>query len=143
MLAGLISLTYLSVVKPKPTPIAEIEKRGEEIIEEKKEELEIKEGEKIEKPVVEEAAETHVEEVSEEVKLEERIMEPSMVEHEPELDILEEIVKELEEEKIEEKKIEEEAPVTEKELLKKCKHCGEMIPSDSFYCPLCGGRQEE
>ena len=71
------------------------------------------------------------------------IRDRSRVEREPELDILEEIVKEIEGEKIEEKKIEEEAPIIEKESLKKCKHCGGMIPSDSVYCPLCGGRQEE
>ncbi|MEM4527224.1 MAG: zinc ribbon domain-containing protein [Nitrososphaerota archaeon] len=57
----------------------------------------------------------------------------------PELEeMLKEIMKE-EEEVVKEEKAE---PV-EKIPLKKCKNCGEYIPEDSIYCPLCGKYQGE
>lgn len=53
---------------------------------------------------------------------------------EPELEFLKELVEA--EEKAERVELER-APVEELQL-KKCIHCGETIPGDSIYCPVCG-----
>ncbi|MCL7390787.1 MAG: zinc ribbon domain-containing protein [Thaumarchaeota archaeon] len=144
-LAAIISLAYLSMVKPKPQPIIELKERREEMIEERKEELVVEEKQFVEEPVKEGAP---VEAIREEAEAEVKPMEIPTVTPEPELDIIKELVKEIEEEtKTKEEAVLEEAPVTREvtveELLKKCKHCGEMIPYDSIYCPLCGEYQGE
>jgi len=144
-IASVISLAYLSIVKPKPPTTGETEEPRKEIIEERKEELVSEEKEVIEEIVREEAV---GEAIEEEVGVEVKPTEVPKVVHEPELDIIKELVEEIEQEtKIKKEADLEEAPVTEEgareELLKKCKHCGEMIPYDSFYCPLCGEYQGE
>lgn len=138
-LAALISLAYLSVVKLKHMPVGEIEEDRQKL-EGEGGKLETGEKEITEKQVVEGAEGGRAERMGEEVGAEGKVMEPSIPEHEPELNIIEEIVKEIEEEK----EVGIMGPqITGEQILKKCKHCGEMIPPDSIYCPLCGGYQEE
>ncbi len=144
-LAAIISLAYLSIVKPKPQPIMEVEERREEMREERKEELVFEEKEMVEEPVKEGGL---VEAIRGEAKAEVKPTEVPTVAPEPELDIIKELVKEIEEEtRSKEEAVLEEAPITREvaveELLKKCRHCGEMIPYDSIYCPLCGEYQGE
>ncbi|MEM3620580.1 MAG: hypothetical protein QXO45_05515 [Nitrososphaerota archaeon] len=136
--AALFSLAYLTMVKPVPQTVKEeVEK---EIIEERKEKLELEEKEAVKEHEVEEKP---VEVAAEEVVKVVGSGKVSEVEHEPELDILKELVKEIEEEKEagEVSTVEEAAPLEER--LKKCKSCGGFIPFDSIYCPLCGEHQGE
>jgi len=144
-LAAIISLAYLSIVKPKAQPIMEVEERGEGMIEERKEELVLEEKGMVEEPTKEGAL---LEAFREEAEAEVKPTEIPTATPEPELDIIKELVKEIEEEtKAKGEAVLEEAPVTREvtvgESLKKCKHCGEMIPYDSIYCPLCGEYQGE
>ena len=144
-LAAIISLAYLSIVELKLQPVMEVEERREEMREERKEELVFEEKEVVEEPVKEEGL---VESIRGEAKAEVKPTEVPTVAPEPELDIIKELVKEIEEEtRSKEEAVLEGAPITREvaveELLKKCRHCGEMIPYDSIYCPLCGEYQGE
>lgn len=130
--AALFSLAYLSITKPLLKTVKEAEEE-KEMVGEGKEKLELEEKEVVKEHEVEEKPIEVVKEI--------KPGEVSGVGQEPELDILKELVKEIEKEtKVEEAPAVEEATRME-ESLKKCKHCGELIPSDSIYCPLCGGYQ--
>lgn len=140
-LAAIISLAYLSIMELKLQPVMEVEERREE----RKEEIVVEEKEVVEEPVKERGL---VEAIREGAEAEVKSTEVPTVAAEPELDIIKELVKEIEEEtRTKEEAVLEEAPiareVTVEELLKKCRHCGEMIPYDSIYCPLCGEYQGE
>lgn len=103
--------------------------------------------EKIEEPEKEEKLPEEkeaVKEVSEEVaeKKEERLeaIEKAIEET---LKVME-LTKTEEAEKAPEKELEELEKLVKREAnLKKCPHCGEMIPADSIYCPLCGKKVEQ
>jgi len=140
-LAAIISLAYLSIMELKLQPVMEVEERREE----RKEEIVVEEKEVVEEPVKERGL---VEAIREGAEAEVKSTEVPTVAAEPELDIIKELVKEIEEEtRTKEEAVLEEAPiareVTVEELLKKCRHCGEIIPYDSIYCPLCGEYQGE
>lgn len=139
-LAAIISLAYLSIMELKLQPVMEVEERREE----RKEEIVVEEKEVVEEPVKERGL---VEAIREGAEAEVKSTEVPTVAAEPELDIIKELVKEIEETRTKEEAVLEEAPiareVTVEELLKKCRHCGEMIPYDSIYCPLCGEYQGE
>lgn len=112
-----------SMIRRRPAP---------ETVPEKIEELEKEERLPEEKEAVKEVGEEVSEKKEERLEAVERTIEETLKVVEPTK--TREAEKELEElEKLVKREVD----------LKKCPHCGEMIPADSIYCPLCGKRVEQ
>lgn len=115
-------------MKPAPSTIAEKPEEPKEPEKPVEEKVAVEEAEE----VVEEPAEKKEEKLEAVEKAIEETL--RVVKLEPAKEAEEAVEKELEEL---EKLIKGEAN------LKKCPHCGQMIPADSIYCPLCGKKVEQ